>query len=224
MNPQFWLEKWEAQQIGFHLDTVNPLLERHWPPEGLPQGGTVLVPLCGKSIDLAYLRRLGYGVVGIELSPLAVWQFFAEHGLEPAIRKLDGMDAFEAEGICLIRGDFFELRPEHLPSIDAVYDRAALIAMPPDLQPAYAAQLMALAPDPAPMLLITLEYDPREMQGPPFSTPPEQVERLYSGRYRIMKLDSGDALDGNAGLKERGLTALIETAWALLPKQGGLAR
>jgi thiopurine S-methyltransferase len=218
MDPQFWLEKWEAHQIGFHLDTVNPLLERHWPPAGLREGGTVLVPLCGKSIDLVYLRRLGHGVIGVELSPLAIRQFFAGHGLQPAARSIAGMEAFEAEGICLIRGDFFELRPESLPGIDGVYDRAALIAMPPDRQPAYAAQLMALAPETAPILLITLEYDPGEMAGPPFSTPPEQVERLFGGRYRVEKLESGDALAGNAGLRERGLTALTETAWGLLSR------
>lgn len=218
MDPQFWLEKWEAHQIGFHLENVNPLLERHWPPPGLREGGTVLVPLCGKSVDLVHLRRLGHGVVGVELSPLAIRQFFAEHGLHPAARSLDGMEAFEAEGICLIRGDFFALRPEHLPEIDAVYDRAALIAMPPERQPAYAARLMGLVPETAPILLITLEYAPHEMNGPPFSTPSERVERLFGGRYRIEKLESGDALAGNEGLRARGLSALTETAWGLLPK------
>lgn len=218
MDPQFWLEKWEARQIGFHLENVNPLLERHWPPSGLREGGVVLVPLCGKSVDLVHLRRLGYGVVGVELSPLAIRQFFDEHGLRSAIRSLDGMEVFEAEGICLIQGDFFALRREHLPGIDAVYDRAALIAMPPERQPAYAAQLMALVPDTAPILLITFEYDTQEMAGPPFSTPPEQVQRLFGGRYRIEKLESGDVLAGNEGLRARGLSALTETAWGLLPR------
>lgn len=217
MEPQFWLKKWEANQIGFHLDSVHPLLERHWPPSGLGEGGTVLVPLCGKSIDLVHLRRLGYRVVGVELSPLAIQQFFAEQGLQPAAANIGGMETYEAGGICLILGDFFELRPEHLPAIDAVYDRAALIAMPPDRQPAYAAQLMGLVPETARVLLITLEYDIREMDGPPFSTPPKQVERLFGGRYRVEMLESSDALDGNSGLRARGLTALLETAWALLP-------
>lgn len=216
MDPQFWLEKWEAHQIGFHLDTVNPLLERHWPPAGLRESGTVLVPLCGKSIDLVHLLQLGHPVVGVELSPLAIRQFFAEQGLEPAVRDIGGMEACEAEGICLIRGDFFELRPEHLPGIDAVYDRAALIAMPPDRQPAYAAQLMALAPEAAPVLLITLEYDTSEMNGPPFSTPSAQVERLFGGRYALEVLESADALADFAGLRERGLTGLTETVWGLL--------
>lgn len=217
MDPQFWLEKWEANQTGFHRDTVNPLLERHWPPPGAPEGGAVLVPLCGKSVDLMYLRRRGHAVIGVELSPLAIRQFFAGHGLVPVARDLDGMEAFEADGICLNRGDFFALRSEHLPRIDAVYDRAALIAMPPERQPAYAAQLLALTPDTAPMLLITLEYDPAEMSGPPFSTPPEQVERLFGGRYAPEILESGDALADCAGLRERGLTALTETAWHLRP-------
>jgi thiopurine S-methyltransferase len=218
MDTQFWLEKWESRQIGFHLDTVHPLLERHWPPAGVREAGTALVPLCGKSLDLIYLHRLGHDVVGVELSPLAIREFFAEHGLQPAVRSIGGMEAYEAEGICLIQGDFFALRREHLPDIGAVYDRASLIAFPPDRQPRYAEQLMMLAPDAAPILLITLEYDNREMQGPPFSTPADRVERLFGRRYRIERLESGDALAGNPGLQARGLTAMTETAWSLQPR------
>ncbi|MGZ8248938.1 thiopurine S-methyltransferase, partial [Methylomagnum sp.] len=175
MDTEFWLEKWESREIGFHRDAVNQQLERHWPSLGIGAERAVLVPLCGKSLDLVYLRRLGHPMVGVELSPLAVREFFAEQGLQPESRDLgDGLRAFEAEGVCLIQGDFFALRREDLPEIGAVYDRAALIAMPPETQPRYAAQLVALLPEEAPMLLITLEYDNDEMQGPPFSTPADQ--------------------------------------------------
>jgi thiopurine S-methyltransferase len=217
MDPQFWLEQWEANRIGFHLQNANPLLARYWPLPGTQEGGTVLVPLCGKSVDLAYVRHRGCSVIGVELSPLAIQQFFAEHGLEPTRREVGGLPAFEAEGICLVQGDFFALRREDLPAIDAVYDRAALIAMPPERQPAYAGQLVALAGEAAPILLITFDYDPAEMNGPPFATPPEQVRRLFGDRYLVEALESGDALPDFGGLKERGLTALTETAWALQP-------
>lgn len=217
MDPQFWLEKWESQQIGFHLDDAHPLLTRHWPTLSIADGGPVLVPLCGKSLDLVYLRQLGHPVIGVELSPLAVQQFFAEQNLSPSLSKVGDLDAWSAAGITLIQGDFFALRREELPDIAAVYDRAALIAMPPERQPAYAAQLMSLAPDTAPLLLITLDYSPDEMRGPPFATPAEQVVTLFGSRYRIDSLETSDALADNPGLAARGLSALTETAWALRP-------
>jgi thiopurine S-methyltransferase len=217
MDPQFWLEKWQGQEIGFHLDRAHPLLLRHWPSisMGVAEDCPVLVPLCGKSLDLVHLRRLGHPVIGVELSPLAVEQFFAEQGLRPEVEARGGMTAWEAEGIRLFQGDFFALERELLPEIGAVYDRAALIALPPKRQPDYAGRLLALVPPTAPLLLIALEYPAGDMQGPPFSTPAEQVERLFGQHRRIRRLEARDALDENPGLKTRGLSALTEVAWEL---------
>ena len=215
MDPQFWLDKWAKQETGFHLDTVHPLLRRHWPSLFVPQGSTVFVPLCGKSLDLIHLRQMGYRVVGSELSPLAIEQFYAEQGLKPQVAERDGMQVWEAAEITLIQGDFFELERGLLPDIAAVYDRAALIALPPERQPMYVRRIMALAPASAPILLVTLEYDQRAMPGPPFSTPAAQVERCFGARYQAERLEARDALQDNPGLKARGLAALTEVAWRL---------
>lgn len=215
MDPQFWLDRWQNQEIGFHLDGVNPLLERHWSALDAPAGCAVFVPLCGKSLDLVYLRRLGHPVVGVELSALAVGQFFAENGLEPRVAERGPLRVFEAGGITLYQGDLFALTPADLPAIGAVYDRASLIALPPERQPAYAEHLLALVPEAAPILLIALDYPAGEMQGPPFSTPAAQVERLYGPRRAIDALEVLDALADSPALRARGLTALGETAWRL---------
>jgi thiopurine S-methyltransferase len=217
MDPQFWLEKWENRQIGFHLDTVNPILQRHWPVTEADQRGSVFVPLCGKSLDLIWLRRQGHSAIGVELSPLAVEQFFAENGLQPSSGEQDGIRFWEADGIRIFEGDFFALAPGHLPATCAVYDRAALIAMPPEHQPAYAAHLYKLSP--TPILLITLEYTPDEMTGPPFSTPGAQVKRVFGQTVSNRALESRDVLADNPVLQARGLTALRETAWRLTPRQ-----
>ena len=175
----------------------------------------MFAPLCGKSLDLLHLRRLGHRVLGVELSGLAVEQFFAEHDLSPRISQRGGMAVWEAEGITLLQGDFFALGPDWLSGVGAVYDRAALVALPPDLQAAYAGRLLEWLPETAPMLLITLEYAQHDMPGPPFSTPASQVDRLYRADRRIELLEAVDALADNPRLMARGLSKLTEIAWRL---------
>ena len=218
MDKAFWIERWEQAQIGFHLPAVHPLLARHWTALGVGPGSRVFVPLCGKSVDLVYLLQQGMSVTGIELSPLAIRQFLAEQSLVAEPADAGGLPLFEVSGLRLFQGDFFQLDAAVLGPVDAVYDRAALIALPPDLQTRYAARLQALAQPAAPILLITFDYDPADMSGPPFATPAEQVRRLFGDRYVIEVLEQVDALADNPALQQRGLRWLTETAWRLLPR------
>jgi len=218
MEPEFWLARWEAGQTGFHRDEVNPLLLAHWDALGVPEGGAVFVPLCGKSRDMAWLAARGHPVVGVELSPLAVRDFFAEHGLEPAVRQGRAHERHAAGGVTLLLGDYFALAPEDVGPVAAVYDRAALVALPGAMRPRYVAQLTRLAPA-ARILLVTMEYPAGEMEGPPFSVPPEEVARLYGPRWRMRRLATVDALAASPNLRERGLTALVEHVLALEPQE-----
>jgi thiopurine S-methyltransferase len=219
MNAEFWIEKWEKQQIGFHLPTAHPMLKSHWSALGVDANTHVFVPLCGKSLDLIYLMSQGCHVTGVELSAIAIRQFLTEQSLPATSMESDGMPVTTVDGLRLIEGDFFRLSPRVIGRVDAVYDRAALIAMPPDRQERDAQQLLALTPESAPILLITLDYDPNEMSGPPFATASEQVRRLFGGRYEIDVLEQVDALTDNPALRGRGLTGLTETAWRLRPRQ-----
>ncbi len=218
MDPDFWLARWEAGQIGFHRDEINPLLVRHWDALGTPRGGTVFVPLCGKSRDMAWLAARGHRVVGVELSPLAVRDFFAEHGLEPRVERGRVHVRHEAEGITLLLGDYFDLEPDDLGPVAAVYDRAALIALPQAMRPRYAAHMARLAPG-VPILLITLEYPEDEMEGPPFSVSPDEVAALYGSQWEMTPLAAMPVLDENPHLREKGLSALTEHVLALRPKR-----
>lgn len=218
MDTVFWHEKWQTGQIGFHADVTHPLLARYWVSITGGRGCQVLVPLCGKSLDMLFLARQGCRVTGIELSPIAIRQFLAENDLHADKSESGGMPIYSVPGIRLIEGDFFELTQPTLGLVDVVYDRAALIAMPPALQQRYARQLLALTPAVAPILLITLDYDPTAMSGPPFATPADQVKRLFGARYHIELLESVDALADNPALRSRGLSALTETAWHLRPR------
>jgi len=214
MEPQFWHERWTLNEIGFHQNHIHPQLIEHWPALGLA-GGQVFVPLCGKSLDMAWLLRQGHAVLGVELSPLAVEDFFAEQALAFASRRDGDFQVYEGAGIQLLCGDFFALEAKHLAGVQAVYDRAALIALPCDLQARYAEHLLAILPKRPPIMLITFEYDPSEMDGPPFSTPTQTVEALFGQAYRIELLSSQDLLDESPGLKSRGLSRLTEKAYRL---------
>lgn len=216
MDPDFWHERWRQKQTGFHQTRINPLLETVWHRCVGSGRKRVFVPLCGKSMDMIWLRDQGHAVLGIELSPVAVDEFFLEHAL-PGTARLIRSDfiCIENGDIRLLCGNFFDLTPDLMGEVGAVYDRAALVAMPPEMQDSYAGQLLRLLPGRPPLLLITLEYDPREMDGPPFPIPEDTVNRLFGQTYRIDLLSTREILDDNPAFRNKGLTRLTEKAYWL---------
>ena len=189
MQPDFWHQRWADNQIGFHQDTPTPLLLKHWHSLGIAPGAQVFVPLAGKSLDMAWLASQGHRVLGVELSRLAVEQFFAENGLTPKTRDTAYGTHYESGGIELIVGDAFGLDAEVLRDCAAVFDRAALIALPPELRLRYAGELHARLPDGCRGLLVTLEYPQDERPGPPFSVPAGEVHALYDRDWTVDLLE-----------------------------------
>lgn len=179
MDPSFWHARWQANQIGFHEGRPNTYLERF--ADRLPAGARVLVPLCGKANDLAYLASRGHTVIGVELVEAAVAAFFAEHDLAPTRAPLGDHVAYQAGEITVLAGDWFATTAALIGAVDAIYDRAALIALPPTLRGRYVAHLRALVPR-APALLVTIEYPQAVMDGPPFSVDDAEVRALWAGR------------------------------------------
>ncbi|MDH3526723.1 MAG: thiopurine S-methyltransferase [Gammaproteobacteria bacterium] len=215
MHPDFWHERWQANQIGFHQDEINPYLVRYWPGLATDTSGRVLVPLCGKSRDMIWLLDQGYSVLGVEISPIAVEAFFAEYNMTPTVRREAHCSRWAFDGLELLCGDFFALDRRDIGEVAAVYDRAALIALPPDMRPRYADQLASLLGKTTTGLLITLEYKQDEMNGPPFSVSDAEVEQLYGDRYTIERLCSSDVLEANQRFREQGVTRLTEQAFRL---------
>lgn len=185
MHPDFWHQRWQENRIGFHQDAPTPLLQKHWPALGVPAGATVFVPLAGKSLDMFWLAQQGHRVLGVELSPLAVERFFAEHDLHPDIETTRYGAHYRAGAIELICGDAFGLDEAILAGCAAVFDRAALIALPPALRQRYVRELHARLPTGCRGLLITLEYPQDERAGPPFSVAEDEVRVLYGDHWRI---------------------------------------
>ena len=215
MQPQFWHDRWRTGQIGFHQSAVDRHLRRHWPELGLSNSSRVFVPLCGKSLDLLWLRERGHSVAGVELSAVALEYFCMEQGVLATRRTLDHFDVYEAERVELYRGDFFKLAPELLGTFSAIYDRASLISWTPELRSAYVAQVAALSKPGTLTLLIVMEYPQAQMPGPPFSISAEDIDRLYSETHAIQQLSRHDILANEPRLRSRGLTQLHEVCYRL---------
>lgn len=215
MDATFWQERWRDGRIGFHQERATPLLERHWDAMGLPAGSRVLVPLAGKSLDMLWLAGRGHRVLGVEISQLAVEQFFAENGLEPAIRESQYGRHYLAGEIELVCGDAFALDAKILTDCAGVFDRAALIALPPQLRERYARELYAHLPGGCRGLLITLECPQHEKTGPPFSVAEAEIRALYGRDWSIEVLERGDILAAQPGFVADGVTALHTVGYRL---------
>lgn len=215
MEPDFWHQRWQQNQIGFHQGEVNPYLRQYWPALGVPAPARVLVPLCGKSLDLLWLQQQGYQVEGVELSELAVRAFFEEQGIAASQRQIGDWQVWESDALRIWCGDFFKLSADQLGPIDAVYDRAALIALPAEMRRRYVKHLETLVGD-VPHLLVTLEYPQEQMDGPPFSVEQVEVETLFSARYHGTHAHHcDDVLSANAHLQQRGVGRLNECVYLL---------
>jgi thiopurine S-methyltransferase len=215
VQPDFWHDRWRTAQVGFHQSAVDRNLIRHWRDLVLPKAARVLVPLCGKSLDLLWLREQGHQVVGVELSDVALQAFFAENGIAARRLALPRFDCYGTEKLQCFRGDLFDLDTNQLGRVEAVYDRAALISWSPVLRDRYVDHLVALTGSGAQILLITLEYRQAEMKGPPFAVDSEEVHRLFSRHHSIIELARCDVLSSESRMRARGLTSLTEVCYRI---------
>ncbi len=215
MHPDFWHQRWQDNQIGFHQDKPTPLLLKHWPSLGLAPGSRVFVPLAGKSLDMLWLASRGHRVLGVEIEPLAVEHFFAENGLVPSVHRSAYGIHHRADEIELICGDAFALDAAALSDCDAVFDRAALIALPLDMRRRYVHELYARLPPACRGLLITLEYPLHEKQGPPFTVPEAEVRELYGRDWNVETLERRDILAQQPAFIADGVTSLETVVYRL---------
>ena len=213
MDPNFWHKRWEKNEIGFHQREVNALLSDRFLGLSLPQTSRIFVPLCGKTRDIAWLLSQGYRVVGVELSKLAVEQLFADLGVAPQISNQGELLRYSAPDLEIFVGDIFELSDDLLGGVDAIYDRAALVALPTELRGRYGAHVAAIT-QMAPQFLICFEYDQAVMKGPPFSIDRHKVHDVYGMQYQIEPIANRDVA---GGLK--GKCPAQEVVWHLVKTQ-----
>jgi len=215
MQADFWHKRWERNQIGFHQDQVNPYLAQYWPALGIAPGSRVLVPLCGKSLDLAWLAGQGMKVLGVELSQRAVEDFFAEQQVQPERFEHGGFIGYRSEGVEIWCGDVFQLSAADVADCVGLYDRAALIALPPDMRQRYVALLDAILPPGCRGVLVTMDYDQARLEGPPFAVTDDEVRALFAGRWQVDEKTVQDILGESWKFVQAGVDSLVERVYVL---------
>lgn len=211
MEKAFWQNRWQEGKIGFHEGVPNQHLRSHFPDLSLKAGAHVFVPFCGKAVDLDWLLSKGFPVSGVEFNKEAVAEVFDRLSLVPEITEIRNLARYSSKGLVIWVGDFFELLSSDLGPVDAIYDRAALVALPSAMRERYARHLQSLCPS-VPQLLVSFDYDQTQMDGPPFSVSKEHIHRLYDAAFEIEIIASADI----AGpLAER--CSGKEEAWLLRP-------
>jgi thiopurine S-methyltransferase len=209
MTEDFWHRKWEGNEIAFHEREANPLIVKYFGDLSVPAGGRVFLPLCGKTLDIHWLLSHRYRVAGSELSKIAIEQLFSELGVEPSLTAIGPVSLYSSQNIDIFVGDIFSLSAHLLGPVDAIYDRAALVALPGPIRERYAPHLIEIT-DRAPQLLISYDYDQRLQDGPPFSVSDGEIARQYQESYDVKQLASVEVI---GGLK--GICAASEKVWLL---------
>lgn len=218
MTHEYWLNRWERNEIGFHQEDFNPYLLEYWPHLNIPSSGTVFLPLCGKSRDMIWLHNRGHPILGVELSKLAVTAFFEENKISPSQHVEPDFDRYIADNITILLGNFFDLNKKHLEKVSAVYDRASLVALPPDTRKRYARHMMHILPPATQILLVGFDYPQAEMQGPPYAVSVEEISMLYRHHAEINPLKQVDVLHENPRFQQLGLSRLEENIVLLTTK------
>jgi thiopurine S-methyltransferase len=214
---QFWVDLWRDGRTYFHKEEVNPDLIAYWPHVNNVPNATVLVPLCGKSLDILWLSQQGFKVIGIELSEQAVMQFAEEHQLHFQQVRFGDVQHFMTESISIWVGDFFALEPSLISPVDAIYDRAALIALPEKLRSIYVERCLKWLKPQGAILLKTLSYNQEEMQGPPYNVTDEEVYKLYKkSNSEVKRLKVSERSEEPKELLfQEGMVKITDSVWYL---------
>lgn len=218
MESKFWIDSWNSlgdQTPGFHLQAPNSQLVKNLPLLNLEKGSSILVPLCGKTVDLIYLSKNGYQVIGIELSEVAIKSFFKENNLSFDIDNDGKFKRFSSGNITIFQGDFFNLNTALISKVDLIYDRAALVALPLAMREKYFNHLKSFLKDDGRVLLILLSRSPQTNDGPPHSVPLKEVQNYSTNFFEIKELESSNEKIKSKSLQEKGIDSMTKTTLIL---------
>ncbi|MEZ5557267.1 MAG: thiopurine S-methyltransferase [Pseudomonadales bacterium] len=219
MQREFWLERWANDEIGFHQAEVNPLLRCHWPQLDIDADAPVFVPLCGKSRDMCWLAEREHPVVGVELAEVAVRAFFEEAGQPFQIEHRAYHQLFLGGPYSIFVGDFMDLTAVELRGTAAVFDRGALVALPPRMRAHYADHLQRIIADGVQILLLTLEYEQNRMKGPPHAVHADEVQALFGERCRVELVERLHSAQLPPRFTAAGITEAAEAVYLIVKER-----
>lgn len=213
MEKSFWEQAWEEGRTRFHKDKPHRhLVEYH---HLIEKHEKVFVPLAGKTLDMLYLKEKGQHVTAVELSQIAIDGFIKDNQLSPKVTQKGAHTIYSIPGLDLYHGDFFEMPEDVLKDIGAIYDRAALIALPPKMRERYTSFIQEKMPKLKDMLLLALEYDQSKAEGPPFSVEHQEIKDLYSKNFKLQELLREETQDFNPRFEGKGIEKFWHTGYHL---------
>lgn len=216
MEISYWQSRWKKEKTGWHMETVYPQLPKLWPQLNINKNAEVFVPLCGKSKDLDWLADQGCHVTGIDVSEKAIKSLIDNFSAEFEKEYRHGFTIYQSDKIELWNGDFFKFPAEDYSAPDLIYDKAAMIALPPDMRPAYAQKLLQISGHQTKIFLQTFEYDQNEMNGPPFSVPEKEIRKYFGEHFSLTLLHKESKFDDLAKFQRRGLSSFLDEKIFLL--------
>jgi thiopurine S-methyltransferase len=206
-----WAGYWAEGRTGFHRSAVHEVLERHWERLAPTADRRVLVPLCGKTLDLPWLASRCAEVVGSEWVEQAVQTFFAEQGLSPDKVALAEHQRYSSANLSLVQGDFMTLQASEIGRFEACWDRAAMVALPQQVRDRYVPSLVSLMQPGGRILLVTYDTEKPIEEGPPYCVRPGEAARRYAAFGQVTLLESIEHTpENNPKVREKGLPWMRE--------------
>ena len=205
MAIEFWHNIWNEQRIGFHRDAVHVDLIQYFDQLNCRAGDRILVPLCGKTLDMVWLAHQGLEVIGIELSAVAITAFFQEHDLAYECEQLSAdVSVYTAPQITIYCANIFKLDDALIKPCDTCFDRAALIALPYNIRQRYIDHIANFLKPEAALLLIGMHY-PHQVEGPPYSVTLSEIKSLFQSQFDYELLQEQHEENMPEHLQARGI-------------------
>lgn len=194
MEHKFWHKKWEKNEIGFHLDSYNPILTKHWIDfkSNFSKLGSVLIPLCGKSKDILFFSDMGLKVTGVELSEDAIIAFFKENNLAYNVSIVNNSKLYSCleKDIQIFNCDILTLSHKDLGKVEMIYDRASIVALPQKIRTDYVKWIHEIKNNETKVFMNVFEFD--APNGPPFSITLSDIKNYFSDSFTVTLIESID--------------------------------
>lgn len=212
MEKEFWMQAWEDRRIGFHQSQYNPVMTEHYKDLEL-KDKNVLIPLAGKSKDILYFIERGANVTAIELSEMAVKEFFEENGIVPQLSKTATHTIYESQGLKFVCGDFFSYSPDQGKHFDYYYDRACIVALPMEMRQSYYKKIESLIAIHTDIFIITFAHNGPKDFGPPFYVPEEEILTAYKNIGFDLNFTVFNESKAEGRFKEAGIDKMKRLHW-----------